>query len=66
MSGECGTPERGHKWIHNFGQKSQIKRSVGRHTLKGGEGRGYLFFLDLNETWCGVAKWVCLAQDVLQ
>jgi hypothetical protein len=40
MGGECGRQRIGQKMIHSFGQKSEIKRSVGRRTLKGeGEGR---------------------------
>ena len=53
MGGECGRQEIGQKLIHSFAQKSEIKRSVGRHKLKGGW--GYIF-MDLNETWCEILQ----------
>jgi hypothetical protein len=37
MGGECGRQGIGQKLIHSFGQKSEIKVSVGRYALKGGD-----------------------------
>jgi hypothetical protein len=52
MGGECGRKGIGQKLIHSFGQKSEIKRSVGRHTLKGGKG-GTIFYGSKRNMVCG-------------